>query len=431
MVDPLRPAPELDAGRLRRLQLAGIASGFTAGAWLGAAEAPTKMVTLGLSPVVISLAMVLGVFLARWSLPALLRGTSAIGADVRQAPHLIVWAVLAGCLWAVANTLTIFAIRDIGLSIAFPLWNANSLLGIVWGAVFFNELHGAGWRRRLGVLGGAAVMFAGATLLAVASSASAASGHAARGVAAALAAGALWGTMYIPYRKAYLTGMNPLAFITFFTVGEVLMMLALALADRGGVAALAAELAGARDVLFWLLLGGFVWVVGDLFQQYAAKYVGISRGIPLSNTNQLWGLVWGLLVFGELRGGAATTYGQVIGGSLLMALGAVAIALASATGAEHRHWREAAEREGARYGIDPQYVRAALAGQSSSTSPSRRTWLDWLLVGIATATFIGFGIVARVPQLTLHWGWVAGLAAAMLALLLGTGWLLWRTTRFN
>jgi drug/metabolite transporter (DMT)-like permease len=430
-VDPLTPAPALDPRRLRHLQLAGIASGFTAGAWLGAAEAPTKMVTLGLSPVVISLAMVLGVFLARWSLPALLRGTAAIGSDVRQAPHLVVWAVLAGCLWAVANTLTIYAIRDIGLSIAFPLWNANSLLGIVWGAVFFNELRGSGWRRPLGVLGGAALMFAGATLLAVASAAGAPGGHAARGVAAALAAGVLWGTMYIPYRKAYLTGMNPLAFVTFFTVGEVLTMLALALADRGGVTALAAELSGARDVLFWLLLGGFVWVVGDLFQQYAAKYVGISRGIPLSNTNQLWGLVWGLLVFGELRGGAATTYGQVIGGSLLMALGAVAIALASATGAEHRRWQDAAAREGTRYGIDPAYVRASLAGESSSGSPGRRTWLDWVLVGGATATFVGFGMVARVPQLTIGWGWVAGLTVAMLALLCGTGWLLWRTTRFN
>src|SRR5205814_8682620 len=89
VVDPLAPAPPVDDRRLRRLQLAGMASGFTAGAWLGAAEAPTKMVTLGLSPVVISLTMVLGVFLARWSLPALLRGTAAIGADVRQAPHLI------------------------------------------------------------------------------------------------------------------------------------------------------------------------------------------------------------------------------------------------------------------------------------------------------------------------------------------------------
>ena len=431
MANPLAPAAGLDGARLRRLQLAGIASGFTAGAWLGAAEAPTKMVTLGLSPVVISLTMVLGVFLARWSLPALLRGTAAIGADVRQAPHLVVWAVLAGCLWAVANTLTIFAIRDIGLSIAFPLWNANSLLGILWGAVFFNELRGTGWPRRFAVLGGAVLMCAGGALLAVASSAGAPGGHGARGVVAALAAGALWGTMYIPYRKAYLTGMNPLAFVTFFTVGEVGMMTALALADRGGVAPLAAELAGARRVLFWLLLGGFVWVVGDLFQQYAAKYVGISRGIPLSNTNQLWGLAWGLLVFGELRGGSQATYAQVIGGSLLMALGAAAIALASATGAEHRRWQEAAAREAARYGIDPAYVQAALAGESAGASPRRRTWLDWMLVGGATAVFVGVGIIARVPDLALGWRWVVALAAAMLALLWSTGRLLWRTTRFN
>ncbi len=79
--------------------------GLTAGAWLGAAEAPTKLVTLGLSPVVISLSMVIGVFLARWTLPALIQGTSYVVADLRQAPHLIVWAILAGCLWAVANTL--------------------------------------------------------------------------------------------------------------------------------------------------------------------------------------------------------------------------------------------------------------------------------------------------------------------------------------
>jgi len=58
-----------------------------------------------------------------------------------------------------------------------------------------------------------------------------------------------------------------------------------------GLAPLWRELMGARDVLFWLMLGGFIWVIGDLFQQYAAKYVGISRGIPLSNTNQLWGLL--------------------------------------------------------------------------------------------------------------------------------------------
>ena len=141
-----------------------------------------------------------------------------------------------------------------------------------------------------------------AAAVAAASSEGARSAHAARGVLAALTAGLLWGTMYIPYRKAYLTGLSPLSFLTFFTIGEVLTMGALAVGDTGGWGGLWHALAGARGALVWLLLGGFVWVVGDMFQQYAAKYVGISRGIPLSNTNQLWGLVWGVLVFGELRG---------------------------------------------------------------------------------------------------------------------------------
>src|SRR5258707_2570978 len=208
-----------DASRSKKLQLLGILSGFAAGAWLGAAEAPTKLVSIGISPMVISLIMVIGVFLARWSLPALILGTSSVRADVRRAPHLVIWALLAGCLWAVANTLTIFAIRDIGLSIPFSLWNSNSPLGILWGFLFFNELRQAWWRRWTGVLGGALVMCAGAALLAVASSTAAPAAHSLRGVWAALGAGILWGTIYIPYRKAYLTGMNPLSFFTFFAFG--------------------------------------------------------------------------------------------------------------------------------------------------------------------------------------------------------------------
>src|SRR5499427_3767248 len=260
--------------RAKKLQLLGILSGFTAGAWLGAAEAPTKLVSIGISPIAISLIMVIGVFLARWSLPALILGTSSVRADVRRAPHLIIWAVLAGCLWAVANTLTIFAIRDIGLSIAFPLWNSNSLLGIFWGFLFFNELRQAGWRRWTGVVGGAAVMCVGAAFLATASAAQApVSAHSLNGVWAALGAGILWGTMYIPYRKAYLTGMNPLAFVTIFTFGELGMMTGLAVAYTG-LGPLWMELLTARAVMFWLMLGGFIWVIGDLFQQYAAKYVG-------------------------------------------------------------------------------------------------------------------------------------------------------------
>ena len=191
------------------------------------------------------------------------------------------------------------------------------------------------------MLGGALVMCAGATLLAIASSTQGPAGHSLRGVWAALGAGVLWGTMYIPYRKAYLTGMNPLSFVTFFTFGEVGMMSALAV-DYTGLTPLWQELLGARGVIFWLMLGGFIWVIGDLFQQYAAKYVGISRGIPLSNSNQLWGLLWGIFVFGELHGRPSCTYLQVVGGSLLMMLGVAAVAFSSASGEEQARWKEAA-----------------------------------------------------------------------------------------
>src|SRR6516164_985075 len=253
--------PTVTHDRLRQLQSVGILCGFGAGAWLGAAEAPTKLVTLGIQPVVVSLLMVVGVFLARWSVPALVRGTGQMKWDFRQAPHLVAWAVLAGCLWSVANTLTIFAIRDVGLSIAFPLWNMNSLIGIFWGVTLFNELRGAPARRWLSVIGGALLMFVGATILAYASAAQATPEHAFRGIVAALAAGVLWGTMYVPYRKAYLTGMNPLSFIAFFTVGELGTMAILALGYKGP-SVLVQELIQAKQALFWLLLGGFVWVIG-------------------------------------------------------------------------------------------------------------------------------------------------------------------------
>jgi drug/metabolite transporter (DMT)-like permease len=157
--------------RARKLQALGILSGFTAGAWLGAAEAPTKLVSVGISPVVISLIMVIGVFLARWSLPALILGTSSIHADVRRAPHLIIWAVLAGCIWAVANTLTIFAIRDVGLSIAFPLWNSNSLLGILWGFIFLQRIAPGRLAALGGSIGRSAGNVRGRAILAVASAA--------------------------------------------------------------------------------------------------------------------------------------------------------------------------------------------------------------------------------------------------------------------
>jgi drug/metabolite transporter (DMT)-like permease len=418
------------------LHVLGVASGLGAGAWLGAAEAPTKLVTLGFSPFLISLGMVAGVFVARWTVPMLLKGTTYIWRDLREKAHLMVWAILAGMLWAVANTLTVFAIRNVGLSVAFPLWNTNSLVGLFWGWLLFRELRGAGGRELAKVLGGAAGIVAGACLLAYATASHQSAGTAPRaagfGILAALGAGLLWGTMYIPYRKAYISGMNPLSFVTVFTFGELSTVFALALIFDGGFHNVVAEVGRARPALFWLFLGGFCWVLGDLFQQYATKYVGIARGIPLSNTNQLWGLAWGALVFGELAGRGTTAQIEIVAGSLIMIAGAVAISLAEAPESEKASWRKAVSDECDRYGMDPGRVLAAAeGGDPLAKEQPKRGWWELLVVAAAIGLFIWLASVAERPTMAVNLVWMAALITATLVFLVVCGLMLWRRTRFS
>ena len=412
--------------------------GLTAGVWLGAAEAPTKLVVAGFSPFVISLCMVAGVFTARWTFPTLLKGTTYVAADLMEKKHLMVWALLAGAMWAVANTLTVFAIRDVGLAVAFPLWNMNSLIGLMWGRVLFRELDGASKGTVAKVVAGAVLIVMAAVMLGFSTihgAGSHAGGHAVGGIVAAVGASVLWGTMYVPYRKAYLSGMNPLSFVTAFTVGELVTMLLLVWTLDGGSrsgSGFGAFHSGAiKPVLFWMFLGGFVWVIGDIFQQFAAKYLGIGRGIPLSNTNQLWGLAWGALVFGELAGAAREQRLLVLGGSALMIVGALAIATARAAGGEQASKHEALERECTRYGLDFYKVLAAQGGDEFGGAGERRRWWDYAIVVAACGVFVWLAREAVVPPVAMQLRWVATLAGVLAVSAAGCGWRLWRQTRFS
>lgn len=415
------------------LHALGVICGLTAGVWLGAAEAPTKLVNIGLSPFAVSLCMVAGVFTARWTFPTLLKGTSYVFADLMEKKHLIIWALLAGALWAVANTLTVFAIRDVGLTVAFPLWNANSLVGLLWGRVLFRELEGADGKTVAKVVAGGVAIVTAAIMLGFSTlhGGDATRQHAVKGILAALGASLMWGTMYVPYRKAYLSGMNPLSFVTAFTVGEIVTVFALGATLGGGAHAVLAEVAAARGVLFWLFLGGFVWVIGDLFQQFAAKYLGIGRGIPLSNTNQLWGLAWGAMVFGELATANRAHKMLVIAGSVLMILGAFAISTAVAGQREQSSTNQALLRECTRYGLDYNRTIASMAGDEFCGRNDRRRWWDYAIVLAATGVFVWLGLHAIVPPLAMDLRWVAALGVILVISLVAGGWSLWRRTLFS
>jgi glucose uptake protein GlcU len=411
----------------------GITCGLAAGAWLGGAEVPVKIASAAISPFAVSLCMVAGVFVARWTIPALLKGSDYVFANLKQTRHLIVWGVLAGALWAVANTLTVYAIRDVGLAIAFPLWNTNCLVGIFWGWLLFNELRGATAKNWLKVLGGTLAILLAALMLAYSSTHGSrlAPVHAREGILAAAGASLMWGTMYIPYRKAYLSGMNPLSFVTVFTVGELGMMLVLSVGLGGGFRPLYTQLRSAHAAIFWLFLGGFCWVIGDLFQQYSTKYVGIGRAIPLSNTNQLWGLAWGALVFGGLAATGVLHHVIIVAGSVVMLLGTLGISTSVASSEEHFATRQAILRECDRYSLD--YLRAlnAQSGQDSADNSTRdRRWWDYAIAILASGVFVVLAVKAKRPPLPMHMLWANGLLLLLLLTFVSAGWWLWKKTRF-
>jgi hypothetical protein len=115
-----------------------------------------------------------------------------------------------------------------------------------------------------------------------------------------------------------------------------------------------------------------------------------------------------------------------------MMLGVGAIAFSSAAGKEQAQWQEAAQRESRRYNISEDYVEARMQGlqMAGEIRPPRTVW-DWILVAVATGTFVFFAILARAPRISFHWGPAVLLITATMVLLLVCGITLWRTTRFN
>jgi drug/metabolite transporter (DMT)-like permease len=225
--------------------------------------------------------------------------------------------------------------------------------------------------------------------------------------------------------------MNPLSFVTVFTFGELATILTLSVVFEGGVAPLLQGLQNASSALFWLFLGGFCWVIGDLFQQYAAKYIGIGRGIPLSNTNQLWGLGWGALVFAELSGRGTASQMLIIVGSAVMIAGAVAISLAEAPASEQSSWRRAMMRECDRYALDAARVEAALRGEDPIAESGGRRWWEALIVAAAVGVFVRLALLAEVPPLAMNasWAWLLGIATLILLGVVAS--MLWKRTRFS
>ena len=121
----------------------------------------------------------------------------------------------------------------------------------------------------------------------------------------------------------------------------------------------------------------------------------------------------------------------VLGGSILMILGALAISTAVASSRETSSRNESLERECDRYGLDYSEVLLAQSGTEFNSNGQRRRWWDVVIVLAATCLFLWLGLNAVVPPLAMNLGWIAALTVVLIAALLGGGWALYRRTHFG
>jgi hypothetical protein len=122
---------------------------------------------------------------------------------------------------------------------------------------------------------------------------------------------------------------------------------------------------------------------------------------------------------------------MVVGGSILMIVGALAITSSVASSREHLSRNAALERECERYGMDYGEVLLAQNGDEFGSRSERRRWWDVVIVIAACSLFVWLGVRAVVPPLAMNLGWVATLSVLLVVALVGGGWALWRQTRFS
>ena len=329
----------------------GVLCGVSAGIWLGAAEAPTKLVNAGLSPFAISLCMVAGVFTARWTFPnaaqgnlvCLSRSHAAQASDRVGDPR-------RSSVGSRQYPNRLRHPRCWSRRLPFPCGTPIRSWGCSGAEILFRELDGADGRDHCTkVVSRHGVHHCGRDPARILYSSRWNEPPATTRLGGVTCCG--WSQPDVGNDVCALSQGIPQRHESPFlrhgiyhrrTADHVHPCVD---ARRWTQLIRLSIWQTAANISFWLFLGGFVWVIGDLFQQFAAKYLGIGRGIPLSNTNQLWGLAWGALVFGELA--TADTKHKLLVLAWIVSYdprSALFIATAKASAAEHSSRNEALER---------------------------------------------------------------------------------------
>ena len=247
----------------------------------------------------------------------------------------IVWALVGGVIFNVANLLLVAGIDMAGLAIAFPVAIG---IALVVGVVLSYAIDPRGNPLALGAgvaLALVAVFFDGRAYSALTRGGSPVSR---KSLVVCVVSGVLMGS-FAPFVTRALTSghaLGPYSIAVFFTIGALLSCFVVNVYFmRKPLAGEPVDFSGfsSARVADHLLgvAGGFVWGTGTVFNFVAASFVGVAISYAIGQAAPMVAAIWGIAVWREFRGAPPRAWVYV---ALMFACYAAALAvLASAYGA--------------------------------------------------------------------------------------------------
>jgi glucose uptake protein GlcU len=223
-------------------------------------------------------------------------------------------AVLSGALWSMGQAMANLALEEISLAKASVLFNLNTFLNMAVGIFVFKEASGTS--SMMFLTGGGILLFGGAWLVSKAQAGPSREENLEKGILYSLLAGVFWGVYFIPVKV--LPVWNPQIHLSSL---DLLSGLALGGTFSGAVTAIFYQRSQ------WTLknLGlGFatagLWTAGTACFLLSINLLGLSRAVPIINTNSLMYAAWSFFVFKEIP---FSQFPKVLGGTLLAIAGII------------------------------------------------------------------------------------------------------------
>lgn len=191
--------------------------------------------------------------------------------------------LLSGILWGSANILSLSAVLYLGLSKAIPLMSSLVIVtSFLWGTLFLKEQFDS---LISGIVGIALIIFG---VIVVSTTGNTKGRDLKLGLITAILAGLIFGSQFTPIKIA---SLDPNNYFFSMCLGIFLTAAVIGIFKRVKI-----ENIAVKESIF----SGIIWNIGNLFGVIAISLIGLSKGLPLTQSSVLVGIIWGILYFKEI-----------------------------------------------------------------------------------------------------------------------------------